>query len=129
MKKYNEVDLNATNNQSEESGSESQLATAYIIYMMVGSFFKSCHPQSEIRMDSLFVHYSEMRVNSQYSIERRVEWEFTDKFADYLDVFAESLCEASVREEGGQLIIEFNTGLEKVTASVDNEGQFTFEMK
>jgi len=129
MRQYTEVDLNtATSTQSEENGSEVQLATAYIIYMMVGSFFKSCHVQSELRINSLYVHYSEMRINSQLSVERRVEWDFSEHFSEYLPIFSESRCEASVHEDGDKLCIEFNTGLERLTAIIDTDGQYEFSL-
>ncbi|MBQ9065381.1 MAG: hypothetical protein IJ123_08045 [Blautia sp.] len=129
MGKFKEVDLNAaTESQSGEGNSEVQLATAYIIYMMIGSYFKSCKPLSKIRINSLFVHYADMRVNSQFSVERRVEWEFTEHFSDYIPLFNESICEAGIREDKDKLYIDFNTGLEKLTAAIDAEGKYEFTL-
>ena len=130
MAQYTEINLNAANSssQSEETGSENQLAAAYIVYMMVGSFFKSCKLQSPIRMNSLRVHYAEMRVNSQLSVERRVEKDFEERFASYLDLFAESQCLVSIRDSGDVICLTFDTGFEQLKATIDREGQYDFEL-
>ena len=130
MNNYTEIDLNTSNiNQSEGNGSETQLATAYIIYMMLGSYFKSCKAQSTLKVNSLYVHYTEMRVNTQLSAERRIERDFTEQFAEYLPLFEDSICEVSVYDSGDNLCLRFDTGFEKLIAVVDREGQYEFILK
>ena len=130
MDNYTEIDLNTSNiNQSEGNGSETQLATAYIVYMMLGSYFKSCKAQSALKVNSLYVHYTEMRVNTQLSAERRVERDFTEQFAEYLPLFEDSVCEVSIYDSGDNLCIRFDTGFEKLIAVVDREGQYEFILK
>ena len=130
MAQYTEIDLNAMNSssQSEETGNETQMATAYIVYMMVGSFFKSCRLQSPIRMNSLRVHYAEMRVNSQLSVERRIERDFEEKYASFLDLFEESQCMVLFEEKGDQICVTFDTGFERLDVMVDKDGQVDFEL-
>jgi len=128
--KYTEIDLNTSNiNQSEGNGSEAQLATAYIVYMMIGSYFKSCKAQSILKVNSLYVHYTEMRANTQLSTERRVERDFTEQFAEYLPLFENSLSEVSIYESDDNLCLCFDTGFEKLIAMVDREGQYEFILK
>ena len=127
---YTEIDLNTSNiNQSEGNGSETQLATAYIVYMMLGSYFKSCKAQSALKVNSLYVHYTEMRVNTQLSTERRIERDFTEQFAEFLPLFENSLCEVSIYDSGDNLCLRFDTGFEKLIAMVDREGQYEFILK
>ena len=55
-----------------EKGYNKQAASAYIIYMMMGSAFKKCICSNKVEESHLRLHYMEMKQEKQLACEDRV---------------------------------------------------------
>ena len=129
MKKYREVDLNAiTEKQKEKGRSGEQAAVAYIIYMMVGSYFSKCSAASRTKENNLFMYYKSFSCKKQCGYEREVDADFRKQFAKILSTLRKMHCVVYFQEE--QILrVLFWTGFETIEAFVDEEGSYWFEMR
>lgn len=99
---------------------------AYIIYMMAGSYYKTCNfanPETEKR---LYLYYQEMRPASQISAESSVDRVFQKAFCHNLEQMQKASCTAACRECGRFVMLEFQTPAGKIQYLINKKGVYTF---
>ena len=94
-------------NNSEKSYSK-QHATAYIVYMMAGSYFSSS--DASCRIPKLYLHYAEMPREKQYQCESRVISSMEALGKGFLRKIANLRCDVRCRPCGDDILLEFCTG-------------------
>lgn len=108
---------------SVEKGYNKQRATAYIVYMMAGSYF---NPQgSSDRFKNLYLHYAEMPREKQYDCESRVIDSMEMLGEDFLQRISLLRYEVVLKTCGEELLLEFRTGgFEGITCRIKRNGAF-----
>ena len=128
MGSLKEVDLyEYTEMREAEAENFLQMQTAYIAYMMIGSYFSSCNCENRVREKNLFLHYSDMRQRDQMSLESQVEREFLRTFHNSPPVFESLQCEVIFTKRKDSLLVYFHTGLEEVLVSITPTGEYSMD--
>ena len=100
-----------------------QYATAYIVYMMAGSYFQP--ERQNGRFKNLYLHYAEMPQKEQYECESRVICSLENLDQDFLQEISKLRCKISCKSQGGVLLMEFHTGgFEGLSFSIQENGSF-----
>ena len=126
---FTEVDLfKEAEIKESEKVNGLQMQMMYIIYMIVGSYFRSCSCANHVRETNLFLYYQDMRQGDQISKESKVEREFLQGYHGYLDTFADLVAEVHFQFGEKESKVYFLTGLEEVVATVRSDGTFSFDL-
>ena len=111
-------DKAAKNNKTEQ--------TAYIVFMMVGSYFEACSFANEFLEKSFYLSYMEMKDSTQGDVEERVENEFLRRCAFRLDSLAALRATVRVSRKDDGLVIRFETGFEEISVEISKTGRRTY---
>ena len=113
------------NFNSSEKGYNKQRATAYIVYMMAGSYFSS-HGAPR-KFPGLYLHYAEMPREKQYQCESRVISSMGALDEDFLQKIAALRCDVRCKSCGDDLFMDFHTGgFESLQCHIQKNGTFCF---
>ena len=93
---------------SSKKSYSKQLATAYAVYMMAGSYFSSSGAAG--RIPNLYLHYAEMPREKQYQCESRVISSMEALGKGFLQKIASLRCDVRCRICGDDILMEFSTG-------------------
>lgn len=98
--------------------------SAYVIYMIMGSYFKRCTCKSKMLEKQLYLHYKDLPYGKQEKLEERIISYVEDRYADYLDHLALMDAEAYIipQREGYEVVFEF--AKRTITFLVDKNGKF-----
>lgn len=108
---------------STQKGYNRQYATAYIMYMMAGSYFFSC--KTSYRLRNLHLHYAEMPRQKQYDHESHAISSMEELDKDFLQRISTLRCEVICRACGEELFMDFNTGgFEGIHCRIYKNGSF-----
>lgn len=111
------------NFSSVEKGYSKQRATAYIVYMMAGSYFSS-HGATR-KFSNLYLHYAEMPQEKQYQCESRVISSMDALGKDFLTKIAALRYDVRYNFCGDDLLMEFHTGgFEGLLCRIQKNGSF-----
>lgn len=114
---------------NQEKGYRKQLAVGYVVYMMGGSYFKTCTCKNKIEEKHLFLHYSEMPKQKQMDLETKILRMMDKLDKEFLMKIENLRCEVHFKhnEEGYQ--IEFKTGgFESLLCNIQEDGEVLFEI-
>lgn len=108
---------------SAEKGYNRQRATAYIVYMMAGSYF---HSQGDTKgFRNLYLHYAEMPREKQYECESRVIGSMERLNTGFLRRISTLRYEVVCKVRGEELLMEFHTGgFEGLLCRIQKNGSF-----
>lgn len=99
-----------------------QFAESYIVYMMVGSLFKKSICKNPNEEKHLFLHYAEMPQNKQVTQEVAILRKTHQLTLATLENLKQLYCEVSFKPDATNYVIEFSTGIEQLTATIDENG-------
>lgn len=102
----------------------SQYSEAYIVYMIIGSYFADCVCSNELEEKHLYLHYKEMPANRQLRDEKSVIDFFERHYRDLITGIRGLRCEVFFRKRNGSYCICFDTGFERIMAVISSEGKF-----
>ena len=106
---------------------DSLKADAYIIYMMVGSYFASCKCDNAILEKRLFLNYKDLSLNKQYAREEKILEKMKKLGEDYFDRFSDMDVLARISFEKGEASILFYADKKVILkVRVDKKGSVTF---
>lgn len=100
-----------------------QYETAYIYYMLVGSYFHKAQCRNRSMENLLFMFYKEMPRAKQEKLEAKVIRTLAKSFKDYRSLFSKMNCEVHFGWADNVLMIRFQTGFESVDIAVTEEGK------
>ena len=124
IEKMTEVSLEKLQKQAEKPEKNAkQMAVAYIIYMMGGTYFKTCKAKNKLKERNLFMYYKGLSVKNQLRLERQA-----DRALSLVLSESDLKCEVFFKE-GKELEVKFDTGLTTLSAFVKEDGTYYFVSK
>ena len=112
-----------------EKTSHRQQETAYMLYMIIGSYFHKCSCRSKVLEENLFFYYKELGESRQIDKERQIirvsEGVLKDNMAD----LAEMNAEVVIVRAGDLYILSFYTGFERIMVTVDDKGCYKISLE
>ena len=109
---------------SAESSYSKQLATAYTVYMMFGSYFERCRMKNRVEETHLRMHYMSMKTNDQYKVEEKIDEQAEEMLRDLkVDDLA---CEVGAYYAKETYHVLFRTGILDFRVDIDQKGNATF---
>ena len=123
---YREINIFARTDEETKANYKLE-QTAYIVYMMVGSYFKKCESHNCLLERKLRMMYREMREQAQWGLEARIEKEFLRSCSLNLKALGELRATAFIKKEKDFASVWFRTGFEEVVVLIDAEGKRTWK--
>ena len=105
-----------------EKTSHRQQETAYMLYMIIGSYFHRCSCRSKALEENLFLYYKELQEKKQVEKERQIIKVSEGVLKDNIVDLAEMNAEAVISKVNDLYILSFYTGFERVVVTVDEKG-------
>ena len=96
---------------------------AYVVYMIVGSYFNRETCRNQFAADRLYLYYKELGANKQEMMEACIIAQAGKVLKRYEDILSVMNCESKIRVENGRYLIDFLTGFEHVHTEVDQRGK------
>ena len=125
---YTEINIFAAVDE-ERKGNYKIEQTAYIVFMMVGSYFRSCESHNHFLEKKYCMLYKEMKELSQIGLEARIEKEFLESCPFAPEVFDELRATARISRGKDDASVWFRTGFEEVLVHIDEEGRRTWQYR
>ena len=100
-----------------------QEAMAYVVYMIVGSYFNRETCRNQFAADRLYLYYKELGANKQEMMEACIIAQAGKVLKRYEDILSVMNCESKIRVENGRYLIDFLTGFEHVHTEVDQRSK------
>ncbi len=120
-KKGNEYMRTFTNTENK---SNKQLAASYVVYMIVGSYFKDCICQNKFEEKRMYLNYAELSVPKQIDLEDRVISQFEKMDKTFLEAIQNLKCKVSFLQKDKDMFITFQTGgFESLEYKVNEKGK------
>lgn len=110
--------------QFVEKETHEQQEMAYILYMIIGSYFHSCTCKSIQYEKTLFLYYKEMGFGKQERMESEIIKKTESLLSDIKETFACMKAEVDIKCSNEILVLTFYTGFENVVATVDKKGKY-----
>ncbi len=112
-----------------EKTSHRQQETAYMLYMIIGSYFHKCSCRSKALEENLFLYYKELGESRQIDKERQIirvsEGVLIDNRIDLADMNAEAV----ISKVNDLYILSFYTGFEMIVVTVDEKGRYEISLE
>jgi len=112
-----------------EKTNDIQQQTTYILYMILGSYFHKCKFKKKRLEQTLMLYYKEMPQKKQTDLEEQVVEKAENILKECLGDFAEMNCEADIFLRGHNYCLVFETGFERVIATVAPSGRYAIELE
>ena len=100
-----------------------QEAAAYVVYMIVGSYYNKEVCRNQFTADRLYLYYKEQGAKKQEHMEAGIIAKAERALKPYEQVLAVMNCESRIYFRDGKYCIDFLTGFEHVHAEVDKAGR------
>lgn len=109
------------------SRSDVQKENAYILYMIVGSYFNKCICLNKITECNLYLYYREMPVGKQLAREKQVI-ERTEKAIGFMaDDLKDLHCQVEIRRDAEEIRLVFRTWFHTILVTVEPKGRYSFK--
>ena len=95
---------------------------AYIVYMIVGSYFNKAVCINHGTASRLYLYYMEMKENSQISKEQKIIMQSENVLKEYKSILCDMNCEVYISFKENKFVLDFITGFERIHAEVDKKG-------
>ncbi len=109
------------------SSSNVQKENAYILYMIVGSYFNRCICVNRLTEGNLFLYYKEMPAGKQLYREKQV----IDRTERAIGSLAEDLkdmnCEVEILQVADEFRLVFRTWFHRIVVTVASDGRYRFK--
>lgn len=106
---------------SVENGYNKQLAAAYVVYMIFGSYFKKCRMTNPLEEEHLKAHYMSMKEKLQYEKEEFLD-DLSTEVLGALNV-EHLTCEVHTTRVKELYCVLFFTGSQDFAAGIDRKGR------
>lgn len=112
-----------------EKTSHRQQETAYMLYMIIGSYFHRCSCRSKALEENLFLYYKELGESRQIDKERQIIRVSEGVLKDNMTDLAEMNAEAVISKVNDLYILSFYTGFEMIVVTVDEKGRYEISLE
>ena len=99
-----------------------QQQITYALYMMGASCFRKSVCNTKRLETTLYLYYQDMPVNRQERLEDKVIADIEKNLKEYLPLFEEMQCQATIKKYKDEYHIQFDTGFENLCMAVDKKG-------
>lgn len=107
-----------------EKTSHRQQETAYMLYMIISSYFHKYSCKSRALEENLFLYYKEIQKDRQVDKERQIIRVSEGILKDSMSKISEMNAEAVIYRTNGLYVIDFYTGFERIVATVNENGHY-----
>lgn len=111
-----------------EKTSHRQQETAYMLYMIIGSYFHRCRCKSRAVEENLFLYYKELQEKRQVEKERQIIKVSEGVLKDNMSDLAEMNAEVVISKADGLYVLRFCTGFEDIVITVDDKGRYEISL-
>ena len=101
---------------------------AYIVYMIVGSYFNKAVCKNQMMENRLYLYYTEMREATQEAKEQKGITQAEHILKTCEKVLEGMNCEVVITFREGKYVLDFITGFEHVHAEVNRKGDYEMEL-
>ena len=109
------------------SSSNVQEENAYILYMIVGSYFNRCICVNRLTEGNLFLYYKEMPAGKQLYREKQVI-DRTEKAIGFMaDDLKDLHCQVEIRRDAEEIRLVFRTWFHTILVTVEPKGRYRFK--
>ena len=112
-----------------EKTSHRQQETAYMLYMIISSYFHKCSCKSKALEENLFLYYKEIQKDRQVDKERQIIRVSEGVLKDNMTDLAEMNAEAVISKADDLYILSFYTGFERIMVTVDEKGCYEISLE
>lgn len=111
-----------------EKTSHRQQETAYMLYMIIGSYFHRCSCRSKALEENLFLYYKELGESRQIDKERQIIRVSEGVLGECLASMAQMNAEVFISKTDEMYVLRFYTGFEDIVATVDDKGRYDISL-
>lgn len=111
-----------------EKTSHRQQETAYMLYMIIGSYFHRCSCRSKTLEENLFLYYKELQEKRQVEKERQIIRVSEGVLGECLASMAQMNAEVFISKTDEMYVLRFYTGFEDIVATVDDKGRYDISL-
>ena len=111
-----------------EKTSHRQQETAYMLYMIIGSYFHRCSCRSKALEENLFLYYKELGERRQIDKERQIIRVSEGVLGECLASMAQMNAEVFISKTDEMYVLRFYTGFEDIVATVDDKGRYDISL-
>lgn len=111
-----------------EKTSHRQQETAYMLYMIISSYFHKCSCKSKALEENLFLYYKEIQKDRQVDKERQIIRVSEGTLKDSMSKISEMNAEATIYRTNGSYVIDFYTGFERIVVTVKENGHYEISL-
>ena len=115
--------------QFVEKKKHPQEQMAFIVYMILSSYFHKAVCRDAVMAERLYLYYKDLSEKSQWYKEEKVIKAAQKVLGSYEKLFAQMNCEVRIRKRKECYRIDLITGFEQVRAEIDEEGGFEIECR
>ena len=107
-----------------EKTSHRQQETAYMLYMIISSYFHKCSCKSKALEENLFLYYKEIQKDRQVDKERQIIRVSEGILKNSMSKISEMNAETTIYRTNGSYVIDFYTGFERIVVTVNESGHY-----
>lgn len=111
-----------------EKTSHRQQETAYMLYMIIGSYFHRCRCRSKALEENLFLYYKELGESRQIDKERLIIRVSEGVLKDNMTDLAQMNAEVVISRADEMYVLRFYTGFEDIVVTVDDKGLYEISL-
>ena len=101
-----------------------QFAVSYVVYMMGGSYFHSTECRNPLEEKRLFLHYAEMKKQTQIEEECKVIQTLEKLNKEFLEALGKLKSEVHFGRNGNFYVVDFQTGgFESLSCQIGVNGE------
>lgn len=111
-----------------EKTSHRQQETAYMLYMIISSYFHKCSCKSKALEENLFLYYKEIQKDRQVDKERQIIRVSEGVLGECLASMAQMNAEVFISKTDEMYVLRFYTGFEDIVVTVDDKGRYEISL-
>ncbi len=111
-----------------EKTDNKQQQTAYVLYMMISSYFHKSICNNKVLETKLLLYYRELPVKRQEELEEKVIANIEKELEKILPVLCGMNCKVFICKQDEDYCLTFETGFEEVSAVVDSKGKYRLQV-
>lgn len=111
-----------------EKKSHRQQETAYMLYMMISSYFHRCSCKSRALEENLLLYYKEIQKDRQVDKERQIIRVSEGVLGECLASMAQMNAEVFISKTDEMYVLRFYTGFEDIVVTVDDKGRYEISL-
>ncbi|MBQ7774660.1 MAG: hypothetical protein IJ379_06895 [Lachnospiraceae bacterium] len=114
--------------QFVEKKSRKQQENAYIVYMMLGSFFEKAVCKAKFLEKSLFLYYKDLSAEKQVKREEEILNDLEKQLAQYMDELKDNNCQVHIQYKDENYVLQFVADNMLIETIIDKKGSIRLDI-